>query len=96
MREIASTFATASGIIKPIYAIKGHNVNVKELLIPRKLGKPDWYRVSYKLGWRTEELVTNFLESTDDHRTLIFVNPKDPTKTIGIPIMNIESCVRIK
>lgn len=95
-RKIIGTISAENGIIKPIYAVENHRVNLKDLFVVVKYGKPNRYRVVYRLGWSTQEIVATYLDSTDDYRTLLFANPNELTKTIGIPIMNIISCDRIK
>jgi hypothetical protein len=95
-RQIVSTIFTEKGQLKPVYAIQGHNVNLRDLYITRSFGTPNRYQVVYQLGWHDEEITTTFLGATDDNRSLIFANPTDVSKTIGVPIMNIRSCVRIK
>jgi hypothetical protein len=93
-RPISYTFLTISGAVKPIYSIRDYRVNLRELQTESKL-RINKFRVTYKLGSGEEEIVTRYIESTDDYRTLIFSNPTDSTRTIGIPIMNIISCVRL-
>jgi hypothetical protein len=93
-RTIAQNYLSVSGVLKPIYAIKNHNVNIRELTTESKL-RINKFRVVYKLGNRDAEIVSMYLEATDDYRTLIFSNPTDSTRTIGIPIMNVISCERI-
>lgn len=95
-RRILYGVTTVSGNVTPIYAIEGHNVNLKELVTSRKIGMPSMYCVRYKLLWHTEEIVTTFIDHTEDFRTLIFTNPVNISKTIGIPIMNIISCEKVK
>jgi D-alanyl-lipoteichoic acid acyltransferase DltB (MBOAT superfamily) len=95
-RKIIGTISAESGIIKPIYAVENHNVNLKELFVVAKYGKPNRYLVKYKLGWMDQEIIANYLDATTDNRTLIFANPNELSKTIGIPIRNIISCDRIK
>lgn len=95
-RKIVSTILAENGSIRPIYAIENHNVNLRDLFTVVRYGKPNVYRVVYKLGWHDEEILASYLSATDDNRTLIFANPKELSKTIGIPIMNIRSCDRIK
>ena len=93
-RTILYTYLTISGATKPIYVIKDYKVNLRELLTESKF-RINKFRVTYKLGSGEEQMVTRYLESTDDYRTLIFSNPTDSTRTIGIPTMNIISCERL-
>lgn len=93
-RTIAQNYLSISGVLKPIYAIKNHNVNIRELTTESKL-RINNFKVVYKLGNRDAEITSMYLEATDDYRTLIFLNPTDSSRTIGIPIMNIISCERI-
>ena len=95
-RRIIGTITAENGMIKPIYAVENHNVNLKDLFVVVKYGKPNQYRVVYKLGWSNQEIIATYLDSTEDNRTLIFANPNEMSKTIGIPIRNIISCDRIK
>jgi hypothetical protein len=93
-RPISYTYLTISGVSKPIYAIKDYKVNLRELQTESKL-RINKFRVTYKLGSLEEQIVTRYMQATDDYRTLIFSNPTDSTRSIGIPIMNIISCERI-
>lgn len=95
-RKIIGSITAENGNIKPIYSIENHNVNLRDLFVVVKYGKPNRYRVVYKLGWVDQEIIATYLGATDDNRTLIFANPTEMSKTIGIPIMNIRSCDRIK
>ena len=80
-----------------IYKIEGHNVNVKDLEVS-KLGMSSiQYDVTYRLGIRgIESFRGHFIDATKDFRTLMFTHPTIVNQTIGIPIMNIYSCVRAK
>jgi len=95
-RKIIGSITAENGNIKPVYAIENHNVNLRDLFVVVKYGKPNQYRVIYKLGWHDEEIIATYLGATDDYRTLIFANPNQLSRTIAIPIMNIRSCDRIK
>jgi hypothetical protein len=81
----------------PIYKIEGHNVNTSDLF-PSQLGGVNiLYEVEYRLGQRGfESFVGNYIDATKDFRTLIFTHPTLLNMTIGIPIMNIYSCKRVK
>lgn len=81
--------------LMPIYKIEGHKVNTS-ILKPSQLGqKSVLYQVTYRLGNTGEStFVGQFVYSTPDFRTLMFTHPTLPNKTIGIPIMNIYSCIR--
>lgn len=91
-RRILSRTLAENGANVPIYAIEGHNVNLDELVQIKKHESAKLYKVVYRLGLTRQVIVSAFRESTPDFRTLIFVNPDNPSKTIGIPIMNIFSC----
>lgn len=76
---------------KPIYKIEGHNVDTEDL------HTGCIYDVSYQFGpnKKVKQLMATFESATDNYRTLVFVNPENPMKTIGIPIMNIIYCRRL-
>lgn len=85
--------------VMPIYKIEGHNVNLKELEAGRLVGLANnvVFNVEYRLGESGRESFTaNFIDATQDYRTLVFTHPTLPNMTIGIPIMNIYSCTRVR
>jgi hypothetical protein len=84
--------------LMPIYKIEGHNVNIKKLEEGRWNGNNVSLKflVEYRLGENgNESFISNFVDSTKDYRTLIFIHPTLPNMTIGVPIMNIYSCTPV-
>lgn len=80
-----------------IYKIERHKVNVKDLEVSRLGMNSVLYEVSYRLGISGyETFIGHFIDATKDFRTLMFTHPTIANQTIGIPIMNIYSCVRVK
>lgn len=80
-----------------IYKIQGHRVNLKEICEDKDSFRKARYRVTYLLLHSIEEVIEGeFIHASDNYRTMWFTNPKHPEgKLIGIPIMNIVSCVKI-
>jgi hypothetical protein len=95
-RSIQYHYLSEKGLSKPIYAIENHSVSISSLLTSQKYRPQHLYEVRYRLGWRECIIESAFIGSTENFRTLIFSNPENENKTIGIPIMNIISCSLIK
>jgi hypothetical protein len=81
----------------PIYKIENHNVDTNKLVVSYYGNKPILYEVTYRLGINNfETIVGHYVSATKDFRTIMFTHPTREGKTIGIPIMNIRSCERLK
>lgn len=88
MRRVISTYISRHGNPVAIYAIQGAVMRNKEVEVG------SIYEMVYRLGIGDSYLKAELIMVTDDNRTLFFRNPDEPTKTIGIPIMNIIKFVK--
>lgn len=88
MRRVISTYISRHGNPVAIYAIQGAVMRNKEVEVG------SIYEMVYRLGIGDNYLKAELIMATDDNRTLFFRNPNEPTKAIGVPIMNIIKFVK--
>ena len=81
-----------------IYKIQNHNVNLRIIRQDGDSFKKTRYRVVYLLLHKIEmENIGEFIHASENYRTMWFTNPSHPEgKKIGIPIMNIVSCEKVR
>jgi len=85
MRKVVGTYLTESGARKEIFEVFNPNVDTSKLIQGQK------YLVEYRLMNKLVSDFGVFLEGTPDFRTLIFIDPRETYRTIGIPTMNINN-----
>ncbi len=88
MRRVISTYISRHGNPVAIYAIHGAAMRNKEIEVGAI------YEIVYRLGLGDNYLKAELIMATDDNRTLFFRNPTEPTKAIGVPVMNILKYVK--